>query len=241
MELNKNKKIYNEYFESSFKYSNILTEKQYHNSCVKFEWDYGQILPNDKNAKILDIGCGTGHFLYYLNKKGYNNFLGIDLSSQQIEFCKNHISPHVIQADAIEFLKNKEKEYKIIIAHDFLEHIQKDQTLSFLNLVYHALKTKGTLILRVPNMSNPFSLDSRYRDFTHEIGFTEDSLYQIACITGFRDIDISSTRIQVRTFRNWIRNTLVNFVHQCIRFAYYIQDFKAPKNLGKNLIAICKK
>lgn len=238
---NNNKTIYDDYFEKNFRYSNILTEKEYENVSRHYENTYGKILPSDKNAKILDIGCGTGHFLYYLNKRGYKNFLGIDVSPQQIEFCKQNVSKNVQLADTFKFLKRKEPDYDVIVAHDFLEHIPKSETRLFLNLVYGSLRKRGLLLIRVPNMSNPFSLDSRYRDFTHEIGFTEKSLSQLLGSTGFGDIQISATTILIRSFRNRVRSLLVDLVHICLRFLYYIQDFTVPKNLGKNLVVICRK
>jgi len=236
-----NKGKFEEYLQSSFKYSNILTKKEYEKVSGEYERLYAEALPADKNATILDVGCGAGHFLYYLKKRGHRNYLGIDISPQQVEFCIRNISEKVKLADAIEFLKDKKGVYSVIVAHDLLEHIPKQKTLAFLDLIYQSLNNKGIFIARVPNMSNPFSLDSRYRDFTHETGFTDKNLYQILWFAGFRDIQISSTKIQIRSFRNRVRSLLVNLVHEFIKFLYYIQDFSVPKHLGKNLTVICKK
>lgn len=189
----------------------------------------------------MDVGCGVGHFLYHLDRMGYDNFVGIDISREQVDFCEKNVSAKIKLADAFEFLQNEDEGYAAIVAHDFLEHLPKDKTMAFLELVYKALVDKGLFIIRVPNMSNPFSLDSRYRDFTHETGFTEKNLYQVLWIAGFRDIQIFSSKIQIRSFRNRVRSFLVRLFHTLIRFLYYIQDFSVPNNLGKNLIAICRK
>src|SRR4051812_37311495 len=53
---------------------------------------YAPLLPADKNAKILDIGCGLGHFLYFLKSEGYVNHWGIDLGSEQIHQCREKIT-----------------------------------------------------------------------------------------------------------------------------------------------------
>jgi len=91
-------------------------------------------------------------------------------------------------------------------------------------------------------MSNPFSLDTRYSDFTHEIGFTAKSLYQVLWSGGFRDIRILPSKIiPVRSVRNFARRILVNVLHKSIRFLYYIQDFTVPQNLDKNLVAVSTK
>jgi SAM-dependent methyltransferase len=234
-------KMYGAYFDSAFKHSNILSKREYENIAKEFNFYYGAFLPANKDAPILDVGCGGGHFLYFLKKKGYTNYLGIDISAQQIDFCKKNITEKVKLADAFQFLKNNKKEYSVIIAHDVLEHIVKSKTYTFLRLILGSLDENGLLVLRVPNMSNPFSLDSRYKDFTHETGFTEKSLYQLLWDEGFREILITSSTIRIASLKNRVRYLLVAGYQKLIRFLYYIQDFSVPEHLGKNLIVICRK
>ena len=236
-----NQKFYDKYFESIYAASNRLTERQYKEASKEYEVLYQKVLPDDKSANILDIGCGTGQFLYYLIGKGYQNIFGIDVSPQQIEYCEKNISCKVKLIDAFEFLKGADRVYNVIATHDVLEHVTKENMLNLITLIYRALKDEGVFIVRVPNMSNPFSLDSRYRDFTHETGFTDKSLYQVLWNAGFRDIQISSSRIIVRSFRNRVRFLLVVLLQKVVRFLYYIQDYSVPSNLGKNLIAISRK
>jgi len=240
--MSSNRELFEEYFDSNFKKSNILTEKQYGKIADEFKKLYGEILVQDKGAVILDIGCGAGHFLYYLKKEGFENFLGIDISVQQLEFCKKNISGKVELANGVDFLKDKSEVYDVIAAHDILEHLPKDKTILFIREVNKALKKEGIFLLRTPNMSNPFSIDSRYCDFTHEVGFTAKSLYQVLWVGGFRDITIFPPKnILVRSVRNFLRKGLVRMLHSFIRFIYYIQDFTVPDNLDKNLVAVARK
>jgi cyclopropane fatty-acyl-phospholipid synthase-like methyltransferase len=198
-------------------------------------------LNSGKINSILDIGCGTGHFLYYLKAKGIENFVGVDISDQQVEFCKNNITEKVMQADIFKFMKDKKNAYNFIIANDFMEHLKNDRIYEFLELVYQSLEKEGIFSLRVPNMSNPFSIDSRYRDFTHLAGYTEKSIFQLLCSVGFKDIQITSTNSKIKSLKSLIRRVLVILLHQFIKFLYYIQDYTVPKHLGKNLIVFCHK
>ena len=43
---------------------------------------------NFKNKKILDIGCGWGQCLLYLQKKGFDCY-GLDPSDKVINYCKS--------------------------------------------------------------------------------------------------------------------------------------------------------
>ena len=196
-------------------------------------------MPANRAVNILDFGCGVGHFLYHLKKKGYQNYYGVDISTQQIDYCSKNITDQVEVADGKVFLEQRPETYDLIVAHDVMEHIPKENVLKLLNLVFRSLKKNGMLIMRVPNMSNPFGLDARYNDFTHEIGYTAKSLYQILSINGFKDVAILPPRIiPVRSFRNWIRKGLVGTVHQLLRFCFYIQDYTVPRNLDKNIVAV---
>ena len=236
------KKLFDEYFESSYKHGNILTQEQLAMAAEAYANDYQGFLPQNKNAAILDFGCGTGDFLYFLKKQGYDDYYGVDISGSQIEYCRKNISNRAERINGMDFLADKKERYDLIAAHDVLEHIPKSDALRFLELSRNALKKGGTLILRVPNMSNPFGLDARFNDFTHEFGYTNKSLYQVLYLSGFKDIKILPPReITVKSFRNFIRKILVKLLHKAIRFSYYIQDYTVPKNLDKNLIAIARK
>jgi cyclopropane fatty-acyl-phospholipid synthase-like methyltransferase len=234
-------KLYEKYFETTYGRSNNLTKSEYQNACLDFEKLYGELFDSRKINRVLDIGCGTGHFLYYLKTRKLKDFIGIDISIQQVEFCKNHITEKVMQADIFEFLSDKKYAYNFILANDFLEHLKGERGCEFLELVYQSLEKGGIFTLRVPNMSNPFSIVSRYRDFTHLTGYTEKSIFQLLCTVGFNDIQISSSDCIIKSLKSLVKNVVVLSLHKFIKLLFYIQDFTVPKHLGKNLIVICKK
>ena len=237
-----NKKLFSRYSNSIYAKSNLLTKEEYENNADDYEFHYGNFLPTDKSTPILDIGCGAGHFLYYLKKKGYTNFVGIDVSEDQIELCKKNITPKVELADIFEYLQDKINDYSTISANDVIEHIQKEKVIAFLELIHRALKPEGILLLKLPNMSNPFALDSRYRDFTHECGFTEKSILQVLYVTGFRDIRIyPAMHTGKSSIKSYISRTLINLSHMILKKIFWYQGFTAPEILSSRLIVIARK
>ena len=60
---------FREYLDSIFKYSNVFSQEEYERHCSAFETNYGRFMPQDRKSKILDIGCGAGHFLYFLSNR----------------------------------------------------------------------------------------------------------------------------------------------------------------------------
>lgn len=219
----KRKQIWNHYCDAGFSMVNPLSKSAYESAAISYDYNYKPFLPKDRRAKILDMGCGMGHFLYYLYKRNYTNFIGIDISKQQIEFIKKNISAceelaesfkkiseKVYHADAFTFLKHHESEYDLIVANDLIEHIKKDEILQLLRLIRNSLKENGIFVAKTGNMANPFNLRLRYIDITHEIGYNEISLFQILKISNFSEINIYPMRSRkrdhmiIRTMRNAI-------------------------------------
>ena len=152
-----------------------------------YQANYARFLPLDKNAKILDIGCGYGRVLYFLRCAGYNNMAGIDISPQQIEAAKKNGFAQAECASAFEYLADKKEQFDMIFMIDILEHIEKAEVVKLLDRILLALKPSGRLILQLPNALTPLNV-YLYRDFTHETAFTVTSIEQILTVANFQNI-----------------------------------------------------
>ena len=141
-------------------------------------------------AKIIDIGCGQGQLLAYLNARGYEDLTGIDLSEGQLEIAKSKLPSEIIicLAEATEFLSSKQNSYDMLFLFDIIEHFPKEKTKQILKIIYDSMSPNGRMIIRTPNMANPLGIYSRYNDLTHETGFTEYSLLQRIEEMGFQNI-----------------------------------------------------
>jgi SAM-dependent methyltransferase len=201
-------------------------------------------LPKDKTARILDIGCGMGHFLSFLKEKGYTNFEGIDIGREQVEFCHRYVTERVTQIESIPgYLNSRKNLFDLVTMNDVIEHIPKSQIAAVLESVYSSLTDKGILIIKTGNVSPIFGLYMRYIDLTHEVAFTENSLRQILLTSGFRNIEIFPNRI------NWSFNPrrflwlLAQKVWFFILSAIYLIEVgkDRPRILSKLLIAVARK
>ena len=233
--------IYDKYFSSHYSRFNKCTEEEYNAAAEGYALNYKSLLPESKNANILDIGCGTGHFLYYLKMECYNNHYGIDISKQQVDICKEFVTQRVEAVSASEFLSNKKEIYDLIVMNDCLEHIPKIELIALLELLYTALKHEGTVIVKVPNMANPFGLRARYIDITHEIGFTEESLQQILGVVGFDEIYTYGHKEVVTSIKNHFKRILRAVFFKYIRLLYSVAAYGKPTILTANIIAVGKK
>lgn len=147
----------------------------------------------DKGARILEIGCNAGYMLETFERHGYNNILGIDLSPDDIEYAKNRIGGgKVFCIDAFDFLNTSIEKFDIIYTKAVMEHIAKDKIFEFLELINGSLAEEGIALIEVPNMDWIWAAHERYMDFTHEAGFTRESLRQIMR-NFFEDVSIEYT------------------------------------------------
>ncbi len=202
---------------------------------------YGDVLPKEKNVLILDIGCGTGQFLYFLDEQGYSNYYGIDASEEQIDFCRKNVTKKVGLADIFEYLKDKKETFDVVSANDVIEHIPKQRLVETLALIHGALRKDGVFLMKVPNMSNPFNLLNRYMDITHEIGFTEYSICEVLDGVGFSSVAIRNASYPVVSLKSLLRRISEVSVHAALKFLYLAQGNIMPKVLSTNVIAIAKK
>lgn len=207
---------------------NEPTKEKYKIAAASYKSNFKNFFSSDKNSKILDIGCGMGHFLYYLKNEGYTNFKGINIGKSQISFCKKYIDDNVEEADVFEYLKHNNHKYDVIVMNDVLEHIAKVNVVELMKNMHNALKQDGKVIIKTPNMSNPFGLVSRYQDFTHETGYNEYSLMYIINASGFKKISLYPEFYGKLGFSRRIMNFIRSFIYQIFRLFCFIDRGVSP-------------
>lgn len=201
---------------------------------------FGRLLPTDRGSRILDIGCGMGQFLSYLLQKGYRNVAGVELSAEQVEFCQQKVTPSVTQvSDVVSFLSERRESWDCIVFKDVIEHLPRPQVIPTLSAIFRALAPGGMAIVETGNLASPAGWFVRYIDFTHESGFTENSLRQVLRAVGFTEIEISGNAPVVYSWRSYFRIVAQSLWHFSLRLMYSLdRGWNAtPRLLSPCLIA----
>lgn len=145
-------------------------------------------LPSRKDAKILDLPCGEGRMIYTLRAMGYQDTSGYDLDRSRLEMGKKLDLP-LYEGDVFEVLgKCRDNSIDCIISMDFLEHLEKNDVIHFLELTCRKITPGGVIIVRTPCADNPFGGRHIYNDFTHKWAGTSGVLRQLLSATGFSSV-----------------------------------------------------
>lgn len=163
-------------------------------------------------ASLLEIGCNRGYLLAALSHFGFKRLAGIDLSPSDLDAAKK-IAPtaELTCENAFDFLANKSQCFDVVILKAVLEHFPKDEIIPFLTLIQKALKKNGIAIIDIPNMDWLFASHERYMDFTHEIGFTKESLSQIIRNV-FSDVEVIPVDVVMPAFLGRLKCILSRFI-----------------------------
>lgn len=125
-------------------YSEPLTLGHSQLTEIAFE----KILANykiEKQAKILDVGCGQGPALELFTKNGFNP-IGITLSREDVQYCRTK-GFEVFEMDQ-SFITFPDDSFELIWARHILEH--SIMPLFTLNEYYRLLSSGGLVYLEVP-------------------------------------------------------------------------------------------
>jgi 2-polyprenyl-3-methyl-5-hydroxy-6-metoxy-1,4-benzoquinol methylase len=219
---------------------NYHTDEKYLASEGYYEVELLPLLPADRSSKIVDIGTGCGHLLRYLLERGYKYVGGVDICADLVRAAQTYLgdSPIFLSCmDAIEFLAAHHCEFDVIVAFDVIEHFHSDKAPDFVRKTLSALKPRGRLIVRTPNMANIFACYSRHIDLTHQHGFTEFSLFQLFRMAGYEEPQLHLPRLPGRLkarvtkrLSKWIQRNLLKW-----------EDRTMPKCLDKNLVVWAEK
>jgi SAM-dependent methyltransferase len=203
-----------------------------------YKVNQGRFLPEKRDAAVLDIGCGMGHFLDYLKHENYTNIHAIDIGEEPAEFCRKNFSSNVRhEPDPVKYLKDHYRKFEAITMNHVIEHLYKSELFPYLDAVREALVPGGVYIAATPNMAAITGCMMRYANLTHEVGFTEFSMQSLLEAAGFERVTVSGERLPGAGLGRFIRKLVRRFRQYKLLEAYRAESARVPKILSSNLIA----
>lgn len=148
------------------------------------------ITKRKRPGRILDVGCGVGHFLNGMKRRGWQTF-GIEVSEGAAAYAGERfgLEVHVGELEEAEFPATY---FDAITLWHVLEHLH--DPLATLMEINRLLKEDGLLVLAIPNWD---SIDARvFGEFwvgldvpRHLYVFPRSALEELLAKTGFKTVN----------------------------------------------------
>lgn len=113
-----------------------------------------------RGEKVIDLGCGTGYYLFLLSNLPTNlDLTGFDNDNRVMNEAKYSLSDKNIDfvvgdLHKMPFINNS---FNKAVASEVLEHVQDDELV--LKEIYRLLKPGGILVISAPSINYPFLWD----------------------------------------------------------------------------------
>lgn len=110
------------------------------------------LIPHN-GGRVLDYGCGWGHFAVAIRDKG-NCVEAIDLSKNEIEICNLVWGQQIdINFSCVSVGEFPDGAFDYVLSNQVIEHVHN--VGHYLCGINRVLKTTGKLIISLPNIMNP--------------------------------------------------------------------------------------
>ncbi|HHN47427.1 MAG TPA: class I SAM-dependent methyltransferase [Bacteroidales bacterium] len=177
-----NSKDYTSHNNTKLSLKNILYRKaRYYALSRKLKF----IKKYSSHGKILDIGSGTGEFLNFCKKNGWET-LGIEPNKAARDFSIRNYGLKILESE--QYLRTEKTSFEVISMWHVLEHLENPVEQFAMNR--ELLKENGLLVVALPNYE---SWDARYYGKfwaaydvpRHLFHFPEKAVLWLAQKTGF--------------------------------------------------------
>lgn len=148
-----------------------------------------QHFPADRNAAVLDLGCGHGAILWAARRAGYTNLTGVDASPEQVAEARKLGILGVRHGDLkTELAETASASQDVVILFDLLHYFTPAEQMAMADEVRRVLKPGGRWILHLPNGEGWFGGRMRYWDFLATTSYTHASISQMLRASGYTDV-----------------------------------------------------
>lgn len=197
--------------------------------------------PPQRDAAILELGCGHGALLHVLAQMGYRNARGVDVSPEQVAAARRLGIAGVEQSDLMDALRSTpDQSQDIVVTFDVIEHFTKAELVLLVDEVHRVLQMGGRWIIHAPNGESPFGMRMRYWDMTHEQAFTRTSLVQLLLASGFSRVLCFEDQPVPHGLKSVVRLVLWKLIRAGLLFYVAVETgaFDRDAVFSQNLLAV---
>ena len=166
----------------------------YMNESTFAKFSYKKI--QNKNSKILDIGCGNGRDAYYFNKKGFE-VTGIDISQKAIK-KNSQIKIKNLVFKKFDVGKDKLKsKFEIIYCRFFVHTLDELQENKLINIIKQVKKKDTLVFFEFRNYKDKIFGNFKAKDHNKIIEFEKGHIRRIIDPKLFKEKFITKTKSKI--------------------------------------------
>lgn len=188
----------------------------------------------NKEAKILEIGCGEGRFLFFLKLFNYTNTVGLEVSRHASKKA-NKKGLKIINT-SFENSKLTANQFDVVIMNHVIEHFVSLPVI--MRKLQKITKNGGLVIVTTPNgggfPAKIFGENWYDWDFSYHMGiFTKKSLLKLFKLYGFE-----AQTIRYGILPNDISRSLAKLINLNRRLVFLLDLFFFPTSLLLSIIGV---
>ncbi|MEE2761437.1 MAG: class I SAM-dependent methyltransferase [Pseudomonadota bacterium] len=201
-----------EFYETYSEFREYISPRIGKKELRQFRQNYWKNCEFFRDMTVLEVGCGTGLFLKYLEEEGVQEFFGVDNDPKVKEVLSGNIFDRVEIFDIIDYLDYipKNRNFDRIILIDVLEHFNPSQGAVLLRKLSERLNKFGAIVVKVPNNGSPWGAGYQFGDLTHQSAYNSFSLRQLGIKIGMNCRVFSYRRGNPR------KQIIENFFHAAV-------------------------
>jgi SAM-dependent methyltransferase len=181
-----------------------------------------------KSRRLLDVGCGQGHFLKMAQDAGWQ-VEGVELAKSVCDYAQKNLGIEVMNKSLKE-ASFRQNLFDVVTLWNVLDHLL--DPLSTLKEIRRILKPEGVLVIRIPNVYFHLFIhtilsflpsDSRYnrlRDISvvTNYGFSPKTIMKVLGKAGFNNVKVYNSPLSFgdpyKSFAAFNELT-INFIKNC--------------------------
>lgn len=159
-----------------------------HSEAVAYRHVLLPELARYRQPVVYEAATGPGILQSWLASEGFHEVHGSDFSKAEADLAKE-TNPRIEHADSLVHLASfPDDHFDVVVALDFLEHLQREDFRKWLSISHAKLKPGGVLVMRGPNGDSPLVGLNLFNDITHVWCYTSTCLKVLHGLAGFQGI-----------------------------------------------------